>query len=146
MSIGPTPDHYFAEQIGVRQERFPTNAQVYGQTSVDLDRVIEEEVDDMKAGVLELARALNKLSPSSDQKIGHVIPGVAGRPGEIKAPLRPEIVDDIAARVVILSAECDVVTPLGPPRRVAELSLIADEIVSVAGIDAADRLELYKEL
>src|SRR5258706_587156 len=100
----------------------------------------------MEARVLELACSLNELRPSSDQEIGHILARVAGSAGEIETSLRAEVVDDVAASVMILSAEGEIVTSLGPTCGVAELGLIADEIVRVTRVHAADGLKLDVEL
>src|SRR5262249_42176923 len=77
---------------------------------------------------------------------GDVIPGIARGASEIESPLCPEVVDDVAAGVVILAAECHVVSAPGPARRVAELYFVADEVVRVARVDAADGLKLDVKL
>ena len=95
MRIVTAPDGQLPQQIGVRKEGFPSHTQVQGQTPVDLVRVVDERVDDGEACVLELARALNEFGEPSEQEIGDVIPGIAGRLGEIEAPLGTEVVDDV---------------------------------------------------
>src|SRR5260370_8314732 len=105
----------------MRQEWLPVDTQVHCQTPVQLERVVEKRVDDVEAGILELTRSLDELAEPAEQEVGHVITGVGGGLCEIEASLRPEIVDDVAARVVILAAESDVVAAHGPRRRVPEL-------------------------
>src|SRR5258708_39624723 len=119
MRGGPAPYDYFALQIGVREEGFPTNAQVEGEALADFERVVEVEVDELEAGVLEFSRALHKFTPPSDQEVGYVVPCVAGAVGEHEASLRAEVVHNVAASVVILSAERDIVPADGPTRGVS---------------------------